>query len=77
VAYCFRFFSDEEIKAVSTHFRNHIERGLKPPTKDLCEEFMRVSGLQHLDWKKVKDAVRYRSQLTIRDWKKQHARKCL
>jgi hypothetical protein len=71
----FRFFSDEEVKTVCSYFWNIIEGGLKAPTMNQCKKFMQDSGLLHVDWHKVKDVVKYRSQKTIKTFQKQLAAK--
>jgi|688.fasta_scaffold608477_1 hypothetical protein len=66
----FSFFSVEEKEKIESFFRGHIQRGKKPPTKEEAVQFIATSGLDHLHWRKVKEAVWYKSQQTIKKSKK-------
>jgi hypothetical protein len=66
IIFIFSVFSVEEKEEIEVFFRRNIERGLKPPTKSEVLRFIEGSGLGHLHWRKVKEAVWWKCQQTIK-----------
>jgi hypothetical protein len=66
INFIFSFLSVEEKAKIDDYFRGHIERGRKPPTKEEALHCMVECGLGHLHWRKIKEAVWYKSQQTLK-----------